>query len=194
MSYLKLINNQTLFHILFKIDEEFSEQCRLSRCQKSGCGGPLHKAYYSRKPRGETCHIPEAYRIRLGLCCGWCRRRTLPPSCLFWGRCVYWGIIVILITSILQGLTESTPIKTMTLCVGVSYRTLYRWNQFFTQDFVHTKQWQCLRGFVSADVSNAKLPCSLLESFLSENEQHIDAAQRCLQFLANGCCGGRYFK
>ena len=184
MSYLNLNKNETLFRNLYTIDENFSEKCRAKGCQKPGCGGPLHKAYYCRKPRGENCIIPEEYSFRLGLCCGWCRRRTLPPSCLFFGRRVFWGIILLLITSIILGLQKCT-ITELSHRFGVSFQTIGRWRLFFKQDFPNTKQWQNLRGRVNADVTNDTLPRSLLESFLSKHEP-IEAVQQCLCFWSSG--------
>ncbi len=52
-----------------------------------GCEGPLHRGDYERKPRGAlVAAASEAFRVRHSLCCGWCRRRALPPSVRFLGR------------------------------------------------------------------------------------------------------------
>lgn len=82
----KLLSDANLFYLLYLIDLDLAEQCRQLKCPY--CGSVLHYARYSRKPRGGPNTLPEEYMIRHGLCCSgeYCRRRTLPASCLFMGR------------------------------------------------------------------------------------------------------------
>ena len=97
MSYLYLVDEGSLFATLGAIDVELAQSVSANRCPKDGCGGPLHDGKYARKPRGSKAAIPEDYCNRLSLCCGWCRQRTLPPSCLFFGRKVSWGSTIVLL-------------------------------------------------------------------------------------------------
>jgi hypothetical protein len=188
MSYLNLINNVTLFRSLYAIDLELAEKCRNGRCQHDGCYGPLHEAYYSRKPRGVNLKIPDEYSIRMSLCCGWCRKRTLPKSCLFFGRKVYWGVVIILVTAAIQG-TKKHNITELCIRFGMSRRTIGRWVSYFELSFSKTKQWLNLRGRLSADVWDNLLPLTLVKQFLLDEEKihPMDALCRLMRFLASGC-------
>ena len=81
---LETLSSVTLFGVLYLLDIQLAEGVRKNRCPC--CGGPLHYARYPRDPAGSFVSLPDEFRMRQGLCCGHCRRRQLPPSCLFMGR------------------------------------------------------------------------------------------------------------
>ena len=91
--YRELLQKATLFALLKRFDQDLADEARRAGCVH--CGGPLHDGRYVRKPRGGLA-LPDDDCERLSLCCGrqGCRRRTLPPYCLFFGRRVYWGVVV----------------------------------------------------------------------------------------------------
>ncbi len=184
MSYLDLVDQARLFETLHSIDLELAERHRATRCQQPGCSGPLHWGRFQRKPRGESIELPEEYCQRQGLCCGWCRTRTLPPSCLFFGRRVYWGVAVILVTATVQGL-EKRSIADLCRRFGISRRTVRRWVSYFESVFPASHQWQRLRGRVIAVVRDDELPRSLLQQFASSGLSAFETVVRCLVFLAN---------
>ena len=78
---------------LFTIDEDLAETTRQRACP---CGGRLHCANYTRKPRGTPIQLPEPQPLRLSFCCDrdGCRKRVTPPSVRFLGRKVYLAAIV----------------------------------------------------------------------------------------------------
>jgi len=90
----ELLERSSLFSLLHRIDRDLAEEHRQKRCPV--CGGPLHQSNYPRKPRGGPEDLPEEILVRRSFCCGTegCRVRSLPPSCLFMGRRVYWGVVV----------------------------------------------------------------------------------------------------
>lgn len=184
MSYLDLIDDTSLFRILRSIDEEVAVRLRAGRCPRPDCGGPLHWGRFDRKPRGERVELPAEYYRRQGLCCGWCRKRVLPPSCLFLGRRVYWGAVVILVTAAVQGLEKRSASE---LCrhFGASRRTVRRWVRYFASEFAPSVQWQNLRGRVAAVVRDDDLPRSLLQWFASTGISALETVVRCLCFLAD---------
>jgi hypothetical protein len=190
MSYLDIVDHTSLFEVLHAIDVEVAERLRAGRCPRPGCGGPLHWDLFERKPRGGPIEVPEEYCRRLGLCCGWCRKRVLPPSCLFWGRRVYWGAVVILVTAAVQGLEKRS---TSELCrhFGVSRRTVRRWVRYLETIFPRGAQWQRLRGRVAAVVRDDELPRALLEWFASTCGSALETVVRCLCFMAEATrqCG-----
>jgi len=100
--YLDPVQRVTFFRVLHQIDVDLAAQCRERRCAR--CGGPLHRSEYQRKPRGGPPGLPDEVSRRLSLCCGreGCRARTLPPSCMFLGRKVYWGAVVLVAVALRQ--------------------------------------------------------------------------------------------
>jgi len=188
MSYLDVVDHVSLFRCLHSLDVELADKVRTKRCPL--CGGPLHSGAYKRQPRGEgeDVEIPEEFRQRLGLCCGWCRRRTLPPSCLYLGRKVFWGCIVMLVTAAAQGLGNHTITE---LCArfDVSRRTVKRWVSFFEVLFPSSAPWQRLRGRVGVEVRTEELPRGLVACFLANCEDAQSAVVSCLGAVARASMG-----
>jgi hypothetical protein len=148
----------------------------------------LHRAFYERKPRGGPTTLPEAYSVRLSLCCGrmGCRRRSLPPSCLFMGRRVYWGPVVLVVVTLRQQRSVGASANKLRRLFGISHKTLVRWMRYFREVFPRTVQWQRLRGLVSAEVFNAELPSALLMYVIGTQKDEQQALIACLCFLAAG--------
>ena len=177
----------TLFAALASIDLDLADLCRNQRCPF--CHGPLHHAPYLRKPRGGPDDLPDRYSVRLSLCCGrdGCRRRVLPPSCLFLGRKVYWAAIVLIVVTLRQRRTEGVSARTLRLTFGVSQETLARWMTFFAQVFPRSELWRRCRGLVPSTVSNDELPASLLALFVTQyGGDEEGGLLACLEFLARG--------
>lgn len=180
MSYLDFAKTVSLFSSLHAIDVELSNRSRAAGC--SHCGGPLHSGSYERKPRGVNIDIPDTYMTRYSLCCGRCRRRTLPESVLFFGRKVFWGVVVILVTGVVQGL-EGATIKALCERFSVSRRTVKRWLSFFVFVFPRSGGWKWVRGLVSPHVDNGKLPCSVLAWFRAHKGATMESLVACLKLL-----------
>mgnify|MGYP003932886899 CR=1 FL=1 len=127
--------------------------------------------------------------MRLSLCCGrdGCRRRALPRSCLFLGRKVYWGGIVMVVTALRQQRRSGWSIRRLRQTFGVSYQTILRWERFYREEFPKSQRWKGLRGQVSARVRNDELPLSLIEHFM---EQGGDRKQRFVELLCFVAVGG----
>lgn len=149
-----------LYHVLAYIDLDLEQRTRAARCPH--CGGPLHDAHYDRKPRGGP-PLPDCMSVRLGLCCGHCRRRTLPPSILFLGRKVYWGAVIVMIAAARQRRPTGASASKLHKQFGVSWQTVKRWMRWFSEIFPASGGWQCLRGRFAPDLRDDDLPASLLE-------------------------------
>lgn len=145
----KLLQRATLFFLLQQIDVDLAETVRERRCGRgegaAKCGGPLHVATFQRKPRGGPADLPASFARRLGLCCGWCRRRTLPPSVLFWGRKVYWGAVLLVFTALAQQRGEGHSARRIEILFGIYRSTLTRWIAYFRKVFPQSEPWQLLR-------------------------------------------------
>jgi hypothetical protein len=181
-----LLRRVSLFRVLHLIDRDLAEECRQARCPI--CGGPLHYAPYTRKPRCGPKDIPEEYQKRLSLCCGReeCRRRVLPPSCLFLGRKVYWQAVILVTMTLRQRRLEGASSNRLMRMFSIPRKTIVRWMQYFHSTFPTTAQWQCLRGRVKAGVDNPGLPGSLVEHFLAHSSSPFTGLVDCLRFLASG--------
>jgi hypothetical protein len=180
----QIVFNVTLYSILFKIDQELTEIARAACCPY--CGGPLHCGYYIRKPRGGPDNLPEEYSIRMGLCCGHCRRRTLPPSSLFLGRKQHWGAIVLVVTMFGQKRTEGYTISRLMDMFCVSYPTLVRWRRYFQEEYAASSRWKECRSRVGLRVRSDDLPGALVEYFVHVKADEQEGLVACLCFLACG--------
>lgn len=180
------VRQVSLFGLLHRIDQDLAQGKRLEGCPH--CGGLLHYSNYDRKPRGGPDEIPEQYCKRLSLCCGrqGCRRRALPPSCLFMGRRVYWGVVILVVVTLRQQRTEGFSANKVKKLFGISRKTLVRWMTFYHEEFPATPWWQRLRGRLSAKVSSRELPASLVVHFIEAHDDLETALVACQFFLAVG--------
>ena len=180
----EIINKVSLFHLLYQIDQDLARQKQQEGCPH--CGGPLHYSNYLRKPRGSRQNIPNEYLVRLSLCCGReeCRKRTIPPSCRFMGRRVYWGCVILVVMTLKQARPSGSATNSLMRQFGISRNTLLRWFAYFREVFPSSAKWQMLRGRVSTSVENVRLPGSLLEHFFAQFGEGEAGLAACLQFLA----------
>ena len=182
----ELLQKPKLFSLLYRIDKDLAAQCRLKGC--SYCAGPLHQANYRRKPRGGPDYLPEEYMIRHSLCCGrdGCRRRSLPPSCLFMDRRVYWSIVILVVMTLRQKRLQGDSTKRLMRMFMINRKTLFRWIEYFREVFPHTERWQSLRGQISAMVENAYLPGDFVEYCIQKAVSPMSGLIHCLELLAKG--------
>jgi len=145
---------------LLGVDVELAEQLRGQGCPRPECGGRLHWANFRRKVRG-LIGEGRQFDKRLGLCCGRCRRRVLPPTVRFFGRSSYAFVAVLVATA--TALTSSVVAGTM--LVGAAWITIKRWLGFLQCRLATHPEWQASRGRLPAEVSFARMPLALVELF-----------------------------
>jgi hypothetical protein len=184
--YIDTVRRVTFYRGLHLIDVELADRCRKGGCVF--CGGPLHDGSYQRKPRGGPPDLPDEVSRRMSLCCGreGCRRRTLPPSCLFLGRTVYFAAIVFVAVAVRQRRSGSASAAKLRSLFGVSWETVQRWLEYFTEVFTKTREWQRIRGSVSASVRDSDLPAGLLDVLVRERGSEQTGLVGCLELLAGG--------
>jgi hypothetical protein len=155
------LTDTSFYQLLTRIDESIAEEVRARGCD---CGGVLHSARYPRKPRGLRSALNESYESRLSFCCAvdGCRRRRTPPSVRFLGRKVYLGVIVVLITALHHGLTE-TRRRQLIEELDVPAQTLWRWRRWWREQLVATRCWRALAGQFIPPIATDNLPGSLLQ-------------------------------
>ena len=182
----ELLQKANLFHILFVFDEQLAIKTRADRCPF--CGGILDWGNYPRKPRGELCKVADEDMIRFSLCCRNpnCRRRTMPPSCRFFGRKVYWGCVILVVMALRQNRPNGQSAVRIQKMLGVSHHTISRWIRYFRDEFPSSGQWKRLRGKVVGTIKDSQLPSNLLRHFADECRSEEKGMVKCLWFLASG--------
>lgn len=180
----QLLQDISLFRVLHQIDKDLASACRQAGCPF--CNSPLHNAPYTRKPRGGPDSIPEEYCVRQSLCCSKeeCRRRVLPPSCLFFGRKVYWGAVILIVTTLWQQNPRNYSINMLARKFKISRNSVVGWIHYFRDVFPKSSGWHRLRGLISAEVSNNQLPRMLVDSFLKSHTSYFQVLVKCLECLA----------
>ena len=161
-------------------DAELAEKCRQEGCLF--CGGNLHRANYTRKPRGLAEAEAEERVLRHSFCCGreGCRKRHTPPSVRFLGRRVYVAVVVVLLSAMRQGV-DAKRVESLREKLGVDRRTLERWRRWWLEDFVQSRFWRAVRSQFKATFCPTALPLSLWEAFEIEGLQPL---QKLLAFLS----------
>ena len=174
-----VLYDASFFANLVCIDRDLAEKARLGRCP--ACNGPLHRANYFRKPRGGPKNCDNTLYVRFSFCCGreGCRKRMTPPSVRFLGRKVFFGSIVVLLSSLFDVCLPDTLRK---LCAlhKLSRRTFGRWRKWWQSRFAASHFWKEARGLLNSPPAPIDLPHHLLDRFSgSPTEQLVS----CLQFL-----------
>lgn len=183
----ELLQKAKLYQLLFLIDCHFSKTVKKQGCPF--CNGVLHQADYFRKPRGPFKDLPEEYQKRHSLCCSCenCRKRSLPPSCRFMERRVYFWPVILIVMALRQNKKDSYSAGQLVRLFKISRNTLKRWFQFFKDCFPLLPQWQRVRGFIPTSIDNNEIPGRLLHFYLNRfNGKEMEALLRCLIVLTSG--------
>ena len=180
----ELFQKSTLFYLLLKIDRDLSEQVRKAGCPH--CGGNLHYSNYPRKPRGGPNGLPDEYLVRFSLCCDRenCRRRTLPPSCRFKGRRVYWHGVMLVVMTLRQGLSAGKIAEKFHKLFGMTRNTVARWVTWYRDVFPSTSTWKRVRGLIGSTIRNDNLPSDLVTHYIAHSPSRQEALIHCLKLLS----------
>lgn len=166
--YATLLSDVRFHEVLLSIDRDLADTCRAEGCQD--CGGPLHLARYSRKPRGRPCRLGPDHDKRFSFCCALdgCRSRETPPSLRFLGRRVYVAAIVVLIAILASGATD-TRMERLAEVVRVDRRTVERWRTWWRATFPQTPFWRIARARFTPPIPTDALPGALLDRFAGDD-------------------------
>ena len=167
--------DQQLFQLLEKVDADLAEAAYQQGCLY--CGAKLHRANYDRKPRGGP-----QWDWRYSFCCAQedCRRRRTPESVRFLGRRVYAGLVVVLVSAMIHGLSAER-VRRIREVLEIDGRTLERWRQWWLDNFVRSSFWKAARARFMPPLCEQTLPWSLCGSFQVVRRDRLLAL---LQFLA----------
>ena len=179
-----LLTDLRFHQLLLGFDEDLARIARAQGC--AYCRGVLHSARYWRKPRGVP-GLGIEYRQRFSFCCAVqeCRKRKTPTSLRFLGPKVY-GAAIIVLVSVMRGGAKSVPMRRLQELVGVSRRTVARWQHWWRETFVSTAVWQVIRATLREPVSTDALPASLLSRFVGDPANQLLSLLRSLGPLTGG--------
>jgi hypothetical protein len=104
---------------------------------------------------------------------------------LFLGRKVYFEAVILIAVTMRQRRVVGATAEALCALFGMGQDTLKRWIAFFREDFPDTRQWKVLRGLVSAEVRDDRLPEALLAQFDHRLGPGEAALAACLTFLAS---------
>jgi hypothetical protein len=169
-----------LFAALAEIDAKCAATIREAGCAE--CAGPLDRADYDRKPRGDLGEAAGAYTRRISFCCRreGCRHRATPPSLRFLGRKVYVAVVVVVASVVgkqidLVGRGRPRHIE------GVPVRTVRRWIEWWRIGFALSAFWSEAKGFFATPIEETELPSSLLARL---GEPNATTLTRLLAFIS----------
>lgn len=180
----EVLERVSFFGMLYRIDVGFYEKMRSGGCVI--CGGSLYNGFYERKARGSPVEIPEEYEKRMSMYCGRCGKRHLPQSCLYMGRRVYWGAVLLLVVTLRQQRLTGFSAEKIREQYQISPSTLRRWMLYYREEFIHTAGWKYICGRLQAQVVSAEQPCALVAYFVVSIGDETDGVVSCLEFLAGG--------
>lgn len=177
--YAEIFSNASFPDALLALDRELAAEAKARGCPR--CHGVLDVADYPRKPRGGPFALDEAHSFRLSLCCrrDGCRLRVTPPSVRFLGRRVYLSVVVLL-CGLLQQEPASWRVDALRRKVGADRRTLERWRRWWVEQLGRSRVFEIGRADFMPPPDAAKLPRSLLDSFVGSASERLVHALRWL--------------
>ena len=180
-----LLTDLRFHQLLLGFDQDLARSACAQGCPY--CRGILHSARYWRKPRGLPVGLGEEYRQRFSFCCAVqeCRKRKTPTSLRFLGPQVY-GATIIVLVSVLRGGAKAVSMRRLRELVGVSRRTVTRWQRWWRETFVSSAVWQIIRATLHEPLATDALPASLLERFAGNAESRLLSLLRSLGPLTGG--------
>ncbi len=102
---------------------------------------------------------------------------------LFWGRRVYWGVVLLVVTALRQGRLEGFTVERIQKLFGVTRLTLIRWLRYFREQFPQTKPWRRLCGRLMPPVRSDALVGDVLERFMKARDDPERGLVACLVAL-----------
>ncbi len=168
------LQDRRVYELLEKVDRDLALKAQAGRCEH--CGGLLHRGDYPRKPRGGP-----GWEKRYSFCCSRddCRKRKTPSSVRFLGRKVYVGVVVVLVSAMMQGLGERR-VKHLRQALGIDRRTLAHWREWWMRTFVLGVFWRAERGRFRRPILEEKMPLGLVSVFGAEQSEGLMKLMRFL--------------
>jgi len=180
----KILRDRRVYELLEEVDRDLALKAQGVGCEH--CGGVLHRGDYPRKPRGGP-----AWEKRHSFCCSreGCRKRKTPPSVRFLGRKVYVGIVVVLVSAMMNGLSEGR-VKRLWQELKIDRRTLQHWREWWIWTFVRSDFWRAQRARFRHPVVEERLALGLVEAFGAQQSKGLVNLMRFLSPITTSSCKG----
>jgi hypothetical protein len=179
-----MLQDRRVYELLEKVDRDLALKARAEGCEH--CGGVLHRGDYTRKPRGG----PE-WDKRHSFCCSreGCRKRKTPASVRFLGRKVYVGVVVVLVSAMMHGVTEGR-VKRLCQALGIDRRTVQHWQEWWRSTFVQGRFWRAEQGRFRRPILEERLPLGLVEAFRAKQREGLVNLMKFLSPITTSSCEG----
>jgi hypothetical protein len=179
-----ILQDGRVYELLEKVDRDLALRAGAEGCEH--CGGALHRGDYPRKPRGGP-----GWEKRYSFCCSRedCRKRKTPASVRFLGRKVYAGVVVVLVSAMMQGLSGGR-VKRLRQALKIDRRTLLHWREWWMRTFVRGVFWRAERGRFRRPIVEEKMPLGLVSGFGAEQSEGLVRLMRFLLPITTNSCKG----
>jgi hypothetical protein len=107
----------------------------------------------------------------------------------FLGRKVYVGVVVVLVSAMMHGLSEGR-VKRLRHALEIDRRTLGRWREWWIRTFVQGDFWSGERGRLRHPVAKEKMPLGLVEAFGAWRREGLVNLLRFLSPITTSSCRG----
>jgi hypothetical protein len=117
------------------------------------------------------------FRKRESFCCGreLCRKRSTPPSVVFFGRRLYPAAMVLLVSALAHGASERRLAR-LGFVFDIDRRTLLRWQAFWRDAFPESDFFRAEAGRFSPPLLRRRFLLDLLRRFAGALEDRVVSA------------------
>jgi hypothetical protein len=180
----KILRDRRVYELLEEVDRDLALKAQAGGCEH--CGGTVHRGDYARKPRGGP-----AWEKRHSFCCSreGCRKRKTPASVRFLGRKVYVGVVVVLVSAMMHGLSEGR-VKRLRQALGIDRRTLQHWREWWRRTFAQGRFWRAEHGRFHRPILQGRLPLGLVEAFEAHQPNGLVDLMKFLCPITTSSCKG----
>ena len=180
----KILRDRRVYELLEEVDRDLALKAQAVGCEH--CEGVLHRGDYARKPRGGP-----GWEKRHSFCCSreGCRKRKTPVSVRFLGRKVYVGVVVVLVSAMMHGLSEGR-VKRLRQVLGIDRRTLLHWREWWRMGFVRGRFWRAEQGRLRRPILEEHMPLGLVEAFGAWQREGLLKLMKFLSPITTSSCKG----
>jgi hypothetical protein len=180
----KILRERRVYELLEEVDRDLALNAQAVGCEH--CGGALHRGDYARKPRGGP-----GWEKRHSFCCSreGCRKRKTPGSVRFLGRKVYVGVVVVLVSAMMHGLSEGR-VKRLREVLGMDRRTLEHWRRWWRMGFVRSAFWRGQQSRFRRPILEEHMPLGLVEVFGARQREGLMKLMKFLSPVTTSSCQG----
>ena len=178
----KILRDRRVYELLEEVDRDLALKAQAVGCEH--CGGALHRGDYTRKSRGGP-----AWEKRHSFCCSreGCRKRKTPVSVRFLGRKVYVGVVVVVVSAMMHGLSEGR-VKRLRQVLGIDRRTLKHWREWWRRTFAQGRFWRAAQGRFRRPSLEERLPLGLVEAFGAQQSNGLVNLMKFLSPITTSSC------